>query len=825
MRVPISWLREYVDIPANVTHEQVHAALVKVGFEEEDVHGFGVTGPVVVGRVLAFDPEPQSNGKTINWCQVDVGEGTPRGIVCGAHNFAVGDKVVVSLPGAILPGPFPISARKTYGHTSDGMIASARELGLGEEHDGILVLADLGLDPEVGTDAIALLGLDDFAVEINVTPDRGYAFSIRGIAREYSHSTGAAFTDPASLPEVVDGTGFPVTIRDDAPIRGRVGASAFTTRVVRGVDPTRPSPPWMIARLTLAGIRSISLPVDITNYVMLELGQPTHGYDLDKLTGGFVVRRATEGETIETLDGRVRTLSTEDLLITDGSGPIGLAGVMGGAATEITDATTNVLVEAANFDPVSIARTARRHKLPSEASKRFERGVDPVIGPIAAQRVVDLLVELGGGTASSEGSVLAVDSTPAAIALPDGFVDSLIGVDYSADEVTGSLELIGATVVATSDGYEVTPPTWRPDLTDAPTLAEEVARIVGYDSIPSILPVAPPGRGYTRSQQLRRGAANALAYGGLTEVLGYPFTDAASNELFGGVAGVPLANALDPQRPLMRTSLLPGLIEIAHRNSSRGLTDLALFEIGHVFVPVAGTTYGSGSVPASGTHPDEAKLAELEASIPPQPWHVSALFIGNALPKAPGQLPVAHGIADALAAAQQLSTALAVPIRVATGSHPALHPGRTAEVFVGSVSVGFAGELLPAIAEEANLPRVVGVLELDLDLLIDLGAREVLTAPIAAFPAATQDLSLIVPAATVAGDVLATIVEGAGDLLEDARLTDDYRGQGVPEGSKSLTFALRFRALDRTLTAAEASAAKQLAIDLATSRHGAGVRE
>src|SRR6187402_2626978 len=269
MRVPISWLREFVDIPEDVTFEQVHAALVKVGFEEEDVHTFEVTGPVVVGKVLSFEPEPQANGKTINWTQVDVGEPEPRGIVCGAHNFAVGDKVVVTLPGAVLPGPFPIAARKTYGHTSDGMMASTRELGLGEEHDGILLLKNLGLDPELGADAIPLLGLDDFAVEINVTPDRGYAFSIRGVAREYAHSTGAAFRDPALAVAVIEpAETFPVVINDSAPIRGKKGVSVFESRVVRNVDATRPTPPWMVARLTLAGIRSISLPVDITNYVM-----------------------------------------------------------------------------------------------------------------------------------------------------------------------------------------------------------------------------------------------------------------------------------------------------------------------------------------------------------------------------------------------------------------------------------------------------------------------------------------------------------------------------------------------------------------------------
>ena len=492
MRIPVSWLGEYVTLPGDVTAEQLLADFVRVGFEEEDIHGFDVTGPVVVGQVLSFEPEPQSNGKTINWCQVDVGEPEPRGIVCGAHNFVAGDKVVVSLPGAVLPGPFPIAARKTYGHVSDGMIASARELGLGEEHDGILRLASLGLDPEPGADAIALLGLDDFAIEINVTPDRGYAFSIRGAAREYSHSTGAAFIDPASFPEPVEGhTAFPVTIDDRPPIRNRVGASVFVTRVVRNVDATRPTPTWMVSRLALAGIRSISLVVDVTNYVMWELGQPIHGYDLDKLSGGITVRRARPGEKLVTLDDQTRLLDIEDLLITDDSGPIGLAGVMGGASTEIGSATANVLIEAANFDPTSIARTARRHRLPSEASKRFERGVDPLVAAPAAARVAQLLVELAGGTLDKLGSDYNEALLPAAIELPDGYVTKIVGVEYTDDEIVGSLEKIGARVEAGPGALIVTPPSWRPDLTDPATLVEEVARIVGYDRIPAVLPVAP----------------------------------------------------------------------------------------------------------------------------------------------------------------------------------------------------------------------------------------------------------------------------------------------------------------------------------------------
>ena len=832
MRVPLSWLGEWVDLPDDVSLESVHEALVKVGFEEEDVHTFDVTGPVVVGQVLSVEAEPQSNGKTINWCQVDVGEAEPRGIVCGAHNFAAGDKVVVTLPGAVLPGPFPIAARKTYGHTSDGMIASARELGLGEEHDGILRLAALGLDDApVGADAIHLLGLDDAAIEINVTPDRGYAFSIRGVAREYSHSTGAAFRDPALAVTVAPASGFDVTIDDRAPIRGVVGSRAFATRAVRGVDVTRPTPPWMVARLTLAGMRSISLPVDITNYVMLELGQPTHGYDLGTLQGGIVVRRATAGEKLETLDGVVRTLSAEDLLITDGSGPIGLAGVMGGAATEISDATTDILVEAANFDPVTIARTARRHKLPSEASRRFERGVDPELGPIAAQRVVDLLVSLAGGTADPLGSTYAAVPAPTPIGFDPAKPAAVIGVEYSEAEVRDALVMIGAGVESTgTGGWTVTPPSWRPDLTDELTLVEEVARLVGYDRIPAVLPIAPPGRGLTRAQSARRRAAATLAAAGATEVLAYPFSSAAMVSLFDGDApAMKLANPLDPQTGLLRRSILPGLIEIARRNLSRGMTDLALFEIGTVFLPEAGVVYGTDFIPVGNARPDDATLEKLNASIPPQHWHVGALFLGDALAKQPGAVAVPTGLSDALDVVRQLSLALAVEIAVAAGSHPALHPGRTAELSIhtadGPRVVGVAGELLPSIARELDLPRVVALVELDLDALIELGGRVAASAQLGTLPAATQDLSLVVPIEAPAGEVLAAVVAGAGALLEDARLVDDYRGAGMAEGRKSLTFALRFRAPDRTLTAAEASEAKLAGAARAAELFGATVRE
>lgn len=841
MRVPLSWLGDFVDLPEDVTLEHVHAALVSVGFEEEDVHLSEVTGPLVVGQVLEFTPEPQTNGKTINWCRIAVGpdfetnDDDVRGIVCGAHNFVVGDKVVVSLPGAILPGPFPIAARKTYGHVSDGMMASTRELGLGVEDGGILLLKNLGLDPEIGADAIPLLGLDDAAVEINVTPDRGYALSIRGVAREYSHATGAAFRDPASEQDPAPRQGFRVTVADEAPVRGRTGVTTFTTAVVRGIDVTRPTPPAIRSRLRLAGIRSISLPVDITNYVMVEFGQPLHAYDLDTVAGGFTVRRAAPGEKLTTLDGVERTLDPEDLLITDDDGPIGLAGVMGGARTEVGPSTTDVVIEAATFEPVGIARSARRHKLPSEASRRFERGVDPAVGRAAAERAVQLLVELAGGTADTLGSFLDESTAPAPIFLPEGRATSLIGVDYTASEVEESLLAIGATVENADAGWDVTPPTWRPDLTTSADLVEEVARITGYDRIPSVLPVAPPGRGLTRDQLLRRGVSASLASVGLTEVFAYPFVSTARNVGFAPTvldAGVPvavspvrLANPLDSDAPEMRMSLLPGLLDTARRNLSRGLVDLGLYETGSVYYTEPGRALGTDFIPVGAARPSDDVLAALDASLPTQPRHLAILLIGSTVDRQPGQDAHSADLADVLDALRVAARQVATEITVRQGRHASLHPGRTADVLVGDEVVGVAGELLPALALELDLPRTVVVAEIDLDRLIALSRVDPDPAPISGYPAATQDLSLVVGADAPAGEVLDTIVEGAGELLEQARLVDDYRGPGLDDDSKSLTFALRFRAVDRTLTQAEASEAKQGAVRLAGERFGATLRD
>lgn len=844
MRIPLSWLREFAAVPADASAEDVMAELVKVGFEEEAVHRPTDTlkGPIVVGQVLSLVKEPQTNGKTINWCQVRVvpegqeqtltGDGIDpsgvQGIICGAHNFLEGDKVVVTLPGAVLPGDFHISARKTYGHLSAGMIASVRELGIGEDHDGILVLSRIGLDPEVGTDAMELLDLYDEAAEINVTPDRGYAFSIRGVAREYAHATGTAFTDPAgkvNAPAGLSG-GYGVKLNDDAPIYGKPGCDRFVARTVRGVDATRPTPPWMVSRLRLAGIRSISLPVDISNYVMLELGQPTHCYDQDKLSGDIVVRRASAGEKITTLDGKERTLDAEDLLITDDSGAIGIAGVMGGAATEVSDSTSNVLVEAAHFDEVSIGRSRRRHKLPSEASKRFERGVDWQVAGIAAQRVVDLLVELAGGTADDAGTDVGTAPETITIELPAGFAAARIGIDFTEEQIVTSLEDLGAVVEKNDGGWNVTPPTWRSDLETKEDLTEEIARLVGYDKIPATLPVAPPGRGLTRVQEQRRRLIQSLADAGLTEVLSYPFVSKAANDTFGvaeqGAArsAVKLANPISEEQGYLRTSILPGLIEVAKRNHSRGFRDLALFESGLVFLPAG--KVGTESIPPLGAKPDAEVLDALYDGVPDQPFHVAAVLTGHDSPAAAGHTPRQWDWADALDVARLAGDVLGIDLVVGQGSHQAFHPGRTARLALRTgETVGYAGELHPKLLAASDMPARSVALELNADALFEAAPDVIVARHISTYPVATQDVALVVPADVPADEVLDALREGAGELLEDVALFDVYAGKGIEEGKKSLAFGLRFRAADRTLTADEASAAREQAVALAAERFGA----
>jgi phenylalanyl-tRNA synthetase beta chain len=850
------WLADHVELPADLTAEQLAADLVKVGLEEEAIHGAAVTGPLVVGRVLEMTPEPQKNGKTINWCRVDVGpehndaEGA-RGIVCGAHNFAPGDLVAVALPGTVLPGPFPIAARKTYGHVSDGMICSVSELGIGEDHDGILVLTRNGFAEEdltPGQDAIALLGLGEEILEINVTPDRGYAFSYRGVAREYAHSTGAKFTDhglatgaePAATPD-----GFEVQVRDDAPINGVVGCDRFVTRVVRGIDPSAPTPAWMKHRLEGSGMRSISLAVDITNYVMLDLGQPLHAYDLAKVTAPIVVRRATAGERLTTLDDADRALDGEDLLITDsptgaGSRVLGLAGVMGGASSEVSDTTTDVLVEAAHFDQITVARTARRHKLSSEAAKRFERGVDPLLPAVAAQRVVDLLVELGGGTADAAVSDLDTTAETASrkpIALKVTEPTRLSGVEYTPEQVRSTLEEIGATVAeasAAAGSVEillVTPPSWRPDLTGPADLVEEVVRIQGYDQVPSILPSAPGGRGLTTEQRTRRSVARALAEAGFVETLSYPFVGTPEYDALGLPAADPrrvslrLANPMADDKPLMRSNLLVTVLDTVRRNVSRGLTDLAVYEIGLVTRPTAGAS-AAPTLPG-GVRPTEEQLAALAAAVPAQPRRVAGVLTGKRELAGWWGAGRAAGWEDALAAARLVAErARAEVVVVPDTEQMPWHPGRCArlELADGTV-VGHAGELHPKVVEALGLPGRAAAFEVDLSVLVGAASGEpVAAAPVSAFPAAKEDFAFVVDGDVPAEAVRSAIVAGAGELLEEVALFDVFTGEQVGEGKKSLAYSLRLRAADRTLSAKEVRAVRDAVVASAGEKVGAVLR-
>ncbi|MGH3367788.1 MAG: phenylalanine--tRNA ligase subunit beta, partial [Nocardioidaceae bacterium] len=587
MRVPMSWLRDHVQLPTDVPATELAPELAGrltaqgLNLEALESHGLDVRRPLVVGRVVEFADEEHSNGKTIRWCQVDVGtqnvDGQPRGIVCGATNFAVDDLVVVALPGSVLPGGFAISARTTYGHVSDGMICSARELGLGDDHLGIIVLRSEEGVP--GDDAVEMLHLRDQVIELEVNPDRAYALSIRGVAREAAIAYDAMYDDPAAREVHTDGSqGYPVRVEDPA------GCPVFVARTVTGFDPSAPSPRWLARRVQLAGMRPISLAVDVTNYVMLELGQPIHAYDGSSLAGPIVVRRATPGERLTTLDGVQRRLDPGDLLITDDSGPIGMAGVMGGSTTELGARTTEIVIEAANFDPVSIARTARQHRLLSEASKRFERGVDPVLPAVAAQRVAELLTTYGGGRIEAGMTSAGRPPAPPAIRIDSGLAAQVTGMPIDAETVETCLRRVGCTVAAEGRELSVTPPSWRHDLTDPYDLVEEVARLVGYHRIPSVLPTAPAGRGLTVGQRLRRRVGYALAGSGFVETLSYPFVGPGDWTSLGLGEEDPrrrtlrIANPLSEHEPELRTTVLPGLLRTLARNVGRGQPDLALFE-------------------------------------------------------------------------------------------------------------------------------------------------------------------------------------------------------------------------------------------------------
>lgn len=835
MKAPISWIREYAPIPVEVTGRELAARLIDRGLEVETVYTLGeVSGPLVVARVKSIE-ELAEFKKPIRLCIVEVGDehgaaGTSeRQIICGATNFAVGDLVVAALPGAVLPGNFEIAARKTYGHTSDGMICSLRELELGEDHDGILILPPDAGQP--GDDAVSLLHLGDEVIDIAVTPDRGYALSIRGLAREAAGVYGVEFREPI---KVVSDRAIGNNQDGDAVGCGSESSELcdhFTTRTVVGVNAKAPTPMWMQQRLIAAGMRPISILVDIANYVMIESGQPLHTFDKDKLSGSLVARNARQGEILTTLDNVERTLDPDDLVIADDSGVIGLAGTMGGASTEITLDTESLVIEAAHFAPEVVGRMARRHKLPSEASRRFERGVDDLVCDGASQRAAELIVELAGGQVVGSASY-SEEREQVTIPFNINRPSQVAGFGISPDQVQANLEEVGCTLspelLAGQEG-QVIAPSWRPDLTDSADLVEEVLRIVGYGAIPSTLPSVPSGRGLTASQQLRRQASKTLAAAGLVETLTYPFLGKAELEaaMLDSVPEfsqlVTLANPLSEEQPGLRSTLIPGLLAVARRNLSRGADAISIFETGLAFTPSA--VKAVAPRPSVSGRPSDEELAQLDALLPAQVRHVAGIVSG------PVQNPGWWGKSrtadwsDAVAIVRALASELAVELVVTQGEAPMFHPGRCAEFSVDGKVVGHAGELHPTVVKNWDLQVQTSVFEVDLDVLV-AAAQPMRGAPeVGTMPVAKEDLALVVSEDVSAAELQAALVRGAGPLLESIRLFDVYRGDQLADGEKSLAFALRFRAEDRTLEVAEVSEARDLALAEATKAFGARLRQ
>ncbi|MCS4532658.1 phenylalanine--tRNA ligase subunit beta [Corynebacterium sp. ES2794-CONJ1] len=810
-----------------VSAEELDAAFVRVGFETEGYRELPkISGPLVIGRVADIE-ELEGFKKPIRHCHVDVGQSNGTGdlqsIVCGARNFSVGSTVVVSLPGAVLPGNFAIATRETYGRISAGMICSAAELGLTEKSEGIIVLSDY--EGELGADARSVLGLDDTVFDVNITPDRGYALSVRGLVRELAAAFGLHYDDPA-LEEI---SGVPTASESliQIHIAEDTRAQRFGIRHVSGCDPEAITPLWMQRELLLSGQRLINLPTDITNYVMLYLGQPMHAFDAHKIEGDLRIRRAAAGEKLELIDHQVKALDLEDVVIADDSHVLSLAGVMGGSHSEISESTTDIYLEAAHWDPISIARTSRRHKISSESSRRFERGVDPALVEVALDLAADLLARYGGGSIEPNSTIVGEIPDMPEILMRASRPSELVGVDYGLDTVVARLKEVGCqvTVDPAAENLTVKPATWRPDLEEPCDLVEEILRLEGLEAIPSIVPQAPVGHGLSPAQKRRRAVGHALAYNGYVEILPTPFIKNDTFDTWGLSADDPrravvsVQNPLDADYAIIGTTLLPSMLEALSRNIARGTNDIALF--GQQQVAFA---HGGGRSPMLDvrTRPSARDIEAVMNSLPYQPVHIAA--VGSGLIAVDGPLSQArtYSYADAIEAARIVARAAGVTLTVRNADELPWHPGRCAALLVDDTVVGYAGELHPQIVEKLGLPHRTCAMEMDMTAL---PIRETLPAPVlSAYPTLKQDLALVVDEDVPSEHVRAAIVEAAGPLLESAELFDIYRAETLGDHKKSLTFALTFRAQDRTLTDDECSEGRLAAVKRAGDLFGATMR-
>jgi len=767
MKVSEQWLREWVD-PA-ISSVELAAQLTMAGLEVDSIEPAApVFEKVVVGRVVGLTPHPDADRLRV--ATVDVGGAEPLRIVCGAPNVAVGLCAPTALIGAVLPGGLKIKPSRLRGVESQGMLCSARELGLAESSDGLLPLPT---DSRPGQNVRELLALDDTLIEIELTPNRGDCLGMEGIAREVATLNRREFHPlPVEAVEPVLDAVFPVTLLDPADCPRYVG------RVIRNVDPAAETPLWMKERLRRAGMRSLGPLVDVTNYVMLELGQPMHAFDLGRLSGGIEVRRARSGDRLELLNGVVVEPDAETLLITDHAGPLALAGIMGGEISACTDATRDVFLESAFFAPASIAGRARRYGLQTDSSYRFERGVDSRLQRRAAERATRLLLDIAGGQAGPIVEAVSPDHLPAepAIRLRPTRVRKLLGLDIPATEVEDILRRLGMAVAVEPDHWRVTPPSSRFDIALEADLIEEIARIYGYDRLPGNRPLTRlemPPQPENRVELARM--KETLVQRGFQEAITYSFVDPVfQKHLDPDREPLALANPISADLAVMRTSLWPGLLKALIHNQKRQQSRVRLFEHGLNFI-------------------------QSDEGLRQEPY-LGGVAAGAALPEQWGASDRPVDFFDLKADVEALLILTGEPEAFAfvAAPHPALHPGQSARIERAGAAVGWLGALHPRVAQELDVEGDAFAFELRLAGLQT--ARVPMFGELSKFPASRRDIAIVVDEAITARAIRDCIRRRGGPLLREARLFDVYRGKGVPEGRKSLALGLILQDFSRNLT-------------------------
>jgi phenylalanyl-tRNA synthetase beta chain len=774
MKISLHWLKEYVDIP--VSAEQLAEDLTSLGLEIESMErkGEGID-QVVIGRILEIAPHPDADKIVV--CQTDVGGETPLQICCGAKNMKPGDKVPTAIVGATLPGDFKITARKMRGVDSHGMMCSPTELGLGEDHSGLMILPE---DAPVGMDAKAYLGLDDVVYEIEVTPNRADWASMIGVARELAAKYGTALRLPENaVSESAERTDALTSATVDAPDL----CPRYMGRALTGVQ-VGPSPGWLSKRLMAAGMRPINNIVDITNFVLLETGQPLHAFDLDKLAENrIVVRRAGAGEKITTLDDQERALDGETLVIADAAAPQCVAGVMGGAHSEVAAATTRLFLESAYFKPQAVRRASRQLNLISESSQRFQRGADPDMAAWALDRAARLMAECAGASVAA-GVIDAYPEPfqPLEVTLSYDRANAFLGTAIAAEKQRASLEALGFECLGGSGGtgtYRV--PLRRNDVSREVDLIEEIARLEGYNNLPATLPrIRQRGDVFAPGEALISRIKHALAAQGLNEIATWSFANAEALERAGmgelQAEVVPLANPLSETHALMRPSLVPAALQIAAYNLNRGARRVALFEI-------APTYHANGG---------EGTGAE-------QRLRLVILLAGLRHPAQWNQPETAFDFFDIKGCAESVARLLGAPLELTAADSAALQAGQSAAIAIGSAA-GTLGKVDPAIAGKHDIEAPAFVLELDLSPLLERAPEHHQTEEIPAFPPSLRDIAVVVDQGIAAADIL-SVVRGTGDkLLASAELFDIYTGKPIPEGKKSVAVTLTFQSSEGTLT-------------------------